>query len=43
MTFLFWVIFIAVGLWCAYEYRDKLKNKPNWREIEKWANDKHDD
>ena len=43
MTFLFWLIFIPLGVWCVYEYREELKSKSSFREIERYANDGDDD
>lgn len=43
MTVLFWLVFVGAGAWCLWEYRDHLRNKMDTDEIERWANDRHDD
>lgn len=42
MTFLFWLFFISIGIWCVYEYREELKSKALFKEIERFANDGDD-
>jgi hypothetical protein len=43
MEFLFWVLVIAVGVFCALEYRDHRKNRSLWDEIERYLDDSDND
>jgi hypothetical protein len=43
ITFLGWLMFIGFGAWAVYEYREELKSKSSFKEIERHANERHDD
>lgn len=43
LIFFGWLMFLGFGVWAAYEYREELKSKRTWKELEKYANDSDDD